>query len=104
MKLPLTLLTLPYEVKDQLLKYLDIKSMEALSKTCSQFDLMINGRFLTSLNLPFVINEPFMTEVKETEVIEKKPLLRLEFQKPFLYVVTGGLHPIFTYDRNIDNQ
>merc|ERR1719397_803103 len=106
MKLPLTLLTLPYEVKDQLLKYLDIKSMEALSKTCSDFDLMINGRFLTSLNLPFDIKGSFMTDIKETEVIEKKPLLRLEFRKPESDVTSlTGLHPIFqTQTLSNDNQ
>ena len=102
---PLTLLTLPYDVKEQLLTYLDIKSMEALAKTCSHFDLMINGRYLTSLNLPLVLNEPFMTEVKETELIEKKPLLKLEFRKPSSSqnYQTEGLHPIFTFDKNNNN-
>ena len=77
---PPSLLSLPYDVQDLLTRYLDVKSLEALAQTCSHFDLMINGRYLTSVNIPFNL-KGFMAEVMRSEVLEKKPLLRLECKK-----------------------
>ena len=77
---PLTLLCLPVEIQNRFLSYLDVSSMESLGQTCSHFDLLINGRFLTSLSLP--LDTTFLQEVKETKALEKKPLLRLESSKP----------------------
>ena len=37
---------------------------------------MINGRYRTTVNLPF--NEGILKEIKESEVFEKKPVLRLQ--------------------------
>ena len=77
---PPTLMSLPYEVQERLLRYLDVQSLESLGKTCSHFDLMIYGRFLTTLSLP--MEREFLREVKETDTLEKKPLLRLACKKP----------------------
>jgi len=75
-----TLLTLPVEVQNRFLSYLDVTSIESLGRTCSHFDLLINGRFLTSLSLP--LDHNFLQELTETNTLEKKPLLRLESNKP----------------------
>ena len=72
-----TFLGLHFEVLDHLLKFLDVKSMEALGRTCSQMDLLINGRYLTSVKLPFPKRGAFMKEIKAAEVIEKKPVLKV---------------------------
>jgi len=77
---PPTMMTLPYELQEKLLRYLDVAALESLSKTCSHFDLMINGRYLTSLGLP--LDQVFLKEVAESTSLEKKPLLRLECKKP----------------------
>ena len=76
-----TLLMLPYDVQELLLQYLDVVSMENLVKTCSYYDSLINGRFLTSVHLPFRSNGAFMTEWREAKIIEKKPLLRIVRRK-----------------------
>jgi len=81
-KPPATMMTLPWEVQFELTRYLDVASLEALSQTCSHFDSLINGRYLTTINLPFTINGGFMNEIKKSKVIEKKALLRLECKKP----------------------
>jgi len=75
---PTTLLTLPHCVMSRLLLCLDVESLENLSATCSHFDQLIAGKFLTSINLPFPIS--FIKEVN-TNGIEKKPLLKLESKK-----------------------
>ena len=53
-----------------------LQSLEALSQTCSHFDLRINGRYLTTLNLPF--GEEILNDMKESKIFEKKPVLRLQ--------------------------
>ena len=73
------LLTLPVDIQDLLFKYLDVKSLEDLSKTCTFYDQMINGRYITTMTLPF--KGDFLKELQKTEVIEKKPILRLEFKE-----------------------
>ena len=70
-------LALPYDVLDRLLGYLDVKSMKALGRTCSQMDLLINGRYLTSVELPFPKRGSFMKAIDSSEVIEKKPVLKV---------------------------
>ena len=77
---PASLMSLPYEVLLKLLRYLDVESLENLGGTCSQFDLLIHGRFLTSLAIPF--DESFLKEIAATDTLEKKPLLRLQCTKP----------------------
>ena len=77
---PQTLMSIPYELQDYLFRYLDVEALEALSATCSHFDLMIKGRYLTSLSLP--LDTVFLQELKATDTLEKKPLLRLECKKP----------------------
>ena len=37
---------------------------------------MINGRYLTSVNLPF--GDEFLNDIKESKILEKKPVLRLQ--------------------------
>ena len=46
---PQTLMSIPYELQDYLFRYLDVEALEALSATCSHFDLMIKGRYLISI-------------------------------------------------------
>ena len=72
-----TFLGLPFDVLDHLLGYLDVDSMEALGRTCSQMDLLINGRYLTSVELPFPKRGSFMKAIDSSEVIEKKPVLKV---------------------------
>ena len=36
---------------------------------------MINGRYLTTVNLPF---GRFINDIKQSEILEKKPVLRLQ--------------------------
>ena len=79
---PPTFSGLPYDVLDHLLQYLDVASLMALGRTSSQFDLLINGRFLTSAKLPFNRKGAFMKEIRESQVIEKKPVLRILCRKP----------------------
>ena len=77
----LAFLGLPYDVLDYLLQFLDVQTLEALGSTCSHFDLMINGRYLTSVRLPFRMDGSFMKEIEGSEVIEKKPVLRIRCQR-----------------------
>ena len=76
---PPSLLTLPALALEILMSYIDVKSLESLGQTCSFFDLLINGTYLTSLSLPF--DAHFLKEVYNTGTIEKKPLLRLTCPK-----------------------
>ena len=73
---PPTLLSLPLDIHEKFLQYLDVKSQEALSSTCSYFDQMIRGRHLMRVDIPFA--KEFLSELKAAQTIEKKPLLRLE--------------------------
>jgi len=74
-----TLITLPYVATRKLLTYLDVVTLEKLSKTCFYFDQLISGRFITSLDFPLPLN--FMTEVATTSRLEKKPLLKISCKK-----------------------
>ena len=76
---PITLLTLPQDVQELVFKYLDVKSMEVLSKTCTFYNQMIDGGYITTMTLPF--KEDFLRELQKSKVIEKKPILRLEFKE-----------------------
>ena len=58
---------------------MDVDSLEQLGQTCSYFDQLINGKYLTSLNVPF--DAHFLKEVSSTNTIEKKPLLKLKCPK-----------------------
>ena len=105
-KLEPTLITLPVLVLKKLLLYIDVKSLEVLSKTCSYFDLLINGQFLPSLSIPF--DAHFLKEIYQTDVIEKKPLLQLKCAKSresFGHVFIGdrdptSSYPVFSDDRS----
>ena len=74
------MMSLPEEVQLKLLSYLDVSSLESLAATSSQFDLLIQGRYLTSLVIPFDLS--FLREIAATDNLQKKPLLRLECTKP----------------------
>ena len=91
---PASLVSLPYDVQNLLTRYLDVRSLEALAQTCSHFDLMINGRYLTSVNIPFNPNRGLMAEVKRSDVLEKKPLLRLKckISYSFIQFMEAGFH------------
>ena len=74
-----TLLNLPYCAINTLLLFLDVDSLENLSKTCSYFDEMIAGKYLTSINFPFPAD--FIKEIIGTNRVDKKPLLKLICKK-----------------------
>ena len=74
------MMSLPEEVQLKLLSYLDVSSLESLAATSSQFDLLIQGRYLTRLAIPF--GQSFLREIAATDTLQKKPLLRLECPKP----------------------
>jgi len=74
-----TLTTLPYLVTIKLLLYLDVDTLERVSATCSYFDELIAGRFLTSIDFPFHMD--FSAEVAATKTLEKKPLLKIKSKK-----------------------
>jgi len=75
----LTLTSLPNLVLRNLLQFLDVESLENLSATCSMFDQLIAGKYLTSLSIPF--SPEFVREMKTSKSIDRKPLLKLEFGK-----------------------
>ena len=74
-----SLSTLPYVVVKKLLLYMDVNTLESLSGTCSYFDGLISGRFLTSIDFP--LPQDFISEVATTNRLEKKPLLKLRCKK-----------------------
>ena len=74
-----TLLTLPYLAVQNIFSHMDVTSLEQLSQTCSYFDQLINGKYLTSLCVPF--DAHFLKEISTTNVVEKKPLLKLKCPK-----------------------
>jgi len=74
-----SLTTMPYDVIAKLLLYLDVDTLEKLSATCSHFDQLIAGRFLPSIQLP--LTEGFLAEMRNTSILEKKPLLKLRCNK-----------------------
>ena len=74
-----TLLTLPYLAVQTIFSHMDVTSLEQLSQTCSYFDQLINGKYLTSLCVPF--DAHFLKEISTTSVVEKKPLLKLRCPK-----------------------
>ena len=70
-----SLITLPCLVLRKLLLYCDVDTLEKLSTTCSYFDQLISGRFITSLDFPLALD--FINEVAATSRLEKKPLLKI---------------------------
>ena len=74
-----TLTTLPEVVTTKLLLYLDVETLENLSLSCSFFEQMIAGRFLTSINFPFTVDVIY--KLLSTDCVEKKPLLKLKCKK-----------------------
>ena len=77
---PPSLATLPGLVHQKLLTYLDVQSMESLSKTCSVFDILINGQYLTAVNIPHDVD--FYKEIRKTG-FDVKPLLKLQSNKNY---------------------
>jgi len=73
-----TLTTLPYVVIQTLMMYFNVDTLEILSKTCSFFDQIISGKFLTTIEFPFPVD--FNNELASSNV-EKKPLLRIKCKK-----------------------
>ena len=74
-----SLISLPQLVIRKLLLYCDVDTLEKLSKTCSYFDQLISGRFITSLDFPLALD--FINEVAATSRLEKKPLLKIRCKK-----------------------
>jgi len=74
-----TIFDIPTLAMERILNLLDVKGIEALGQTCSYFDQMICGNFITSLNFPF--DESFIEAINSTKSMDKKPLLRLVCNK-----------------------
>ena len=76
---PPTLLSLPFVVQKHLLQFFDVKSLECLSSTCSFYDQMIAGSNLLTLDFPLTMS--MLEEIRNTDEIQKKPLLKLNCKK-----------------------
>ena len=88
---PPTLINLPDLVQSKLLRYLDVDALENLSQTCTHFDQFINGKFLTSIGIPF--DSHFLKELSETSSVDKKPLLKITCNKPRELYKRVGFRP-----------
>jgi len=80
---------------------LDVNSLENLSATCSYFDQLIAGRFLTSIDFPFPMN--FIKEILQTNCLDKKPLLKLRCKKSSSLMSDGyseptSIHKLLVYN------
>ena len=69
-----TLQSLPDKVQEKLLAYLDIKSIQELSKSCRFYEQFINDRLHISQSLPF--NEEFLSQLQALRSVVKKQVLR----------------------------
>jgi len=87
----------PY-VLNHLLLFLDVTSLQQLAKTCTLFDQLISGQFITNLHLP--LSKEFLQEVENAEVIEKKPVLRMTVSESQLEAFFG-VEPGFIGTRNV---
>ena len=76
---PPNLLSLPFVVQKHLLQFFDVKSLESLSSTCSFYDQMIAGSNLLALDFPLTMS--MLEEIRNTDEIQKKPLLKLNCKK-----------------------
>ena len=74
-----SLTTLPFVVTRELLKYLDVDTLECLSRTCFYFDQLIAGKFLLSIDFPFPAD--LSADVAQSSKLEKKPLLKMRCKK-----------------------
>ena len=70
-----TLQSLPDKAQEKLLAFLDIKSIQELSKSCRFYDNLINDRLHVSLSLPF--DEELLEQLQATRNVVKKHVLRL---------------------------
>ena len=70
-----TLQSLPDKVQEKLLAYLDIESIQELSKSCRFYEQFINDRLHISQSLPF--NEEFLNQLQAMRSVVKKHVLRL---------------------------
>ena len=96
--------SLPTLVLSRLLQFLDVESLENLSATCSMFDQLIAGQYLTSLSIPF--SPEFVSEMKTAKSIDRKPLLKLEIGKSkgicLQTMLRGGYTTGYYYPRIIE--
>ena len=76
---PPNLLSLPFVVQKHLLQFFDVKSLESLSTTCSFYDQLIAGSNLLTLDFPLTMS--MLEEIRNTDEIQKKPLLKLNCKK-----------------------
>ena len=76
---PPNLLSLPFVVQKHLLQFFDVKSLESLSSTCSFYDQLIAGSNLLALDFPLTMS--MLEEIRDTDEIQKKPLLKINCKK-----------------------
>ena len=79
-----TIFDLPQLAMERILDLLDVKGIEALGQTCSFFDELICGNYITTLNFPF--DESFVEAIYSTKSLDKKPLLRLVCNKSKAFI------------------
>ena len=79
-----TIFDIPLLAMEKILDLLDVKGVEALGQTCSFFDELICGNYITSLNFPF--DASFIEAINSTKSLDKKPLLRLVCNKSKAFI------------------
>ena len=79
-----TIFDIPQLAMEKILDLLDVKGIEALGQTCSFFDELICGNYITSLNFP--IDASFIEAINSTKSLDKKPLLRLVCNKSKAFI------------------
>ena len=98
------LTSLPNLVLSRLFQFLDVQSLENLSATCSTFDQLIAGQYLTSISIPY--SPEFVSEMKTAKSIDRKPLLKLEIGKSkgicLQTMLRGGYTTGYYYPRIIE--
>ena len=99
-----TIYDLPHLAMERIMNLLDVKGIEALGQTCSYFDQLICGNFITSLNFPF--DESFIEAINSTKSMDKKPLLRLvcNKSKSFINVDSSNKSTSFNLVKNTSIQ
>ena len=86
------LLQLPIPVLERLLLIIDVSNLQRLSSTCYFFHQLISGCHIISLDFPR--SQTFLSELKMSDVIEKKPLHRLQSLKADNTILPSG-RPVF---------
>lgn len=83
----LSLSSLNTYVLHHLLLFLDVPSLEQLASTSTFFNQLIKGQTITNLHIPF--SQEFLLEMHNTDVLEKKPVLRITVSETYMEAHLG---------------